>query len=249
VSSLSRVGTGENRCVFLHGTPSDSSVWHEVLARRPRAVTAVLVDLPDHGRAEDELNADSEAVESRLAECLAQEGTRLTLVGHSYGAYLAARLANRLQQQVSRLVLVSGFAALPAVMARNFSALAAAMRRGEAGVETLSGVARNAWYGESCTPADAELVARIVQATGQARLERMLDRIARLDAPHLAADAYRQPAAVVHARRDAAVPFELGEALARCGTNVDVVAVDSELHMLPLSHAELIAQHAFAPSP
>jgi len=109
-----RSGDGVVKYVFLHGTPSDGSVWSEVMARRPAEAGCALLDLPDHGRARDEAQGSTAALEARVAAHVAELGDELVLVGHSYGAYLCGRLAARLPGRIARMVLISGFAGLSA---------------------------------------------------------------------------------------------------------------------------------------
>lgn len=246
MSAVTRVGSGPELCVFLHGTPGDARVWQEVTARQPASVTSLLLDLPDHGRAPDLANAAPETLERELLRALPDVGARFTLIGHSYGAYLAARLAARLVERVPRLVLISGFAEIPARMGEGFRALAAAVRSGEATVATITEVALERWCGPTPTEEERRQITGIVERTGLRRAERLLDRIAALAGPALRVSPYDQPAVVLHGREDGAVPFELGRELASLGSRALLEAVEGPRHLLPLTHPELVARHAFA---
>ena len=235
--------------VFLHGTPGDASVWNGVRALAPREVECTVLDLPDHGSSADEPLGDPLALEATLAGELLRLGPRLTLVGHSYGGYLAARLANRLPSQVERAVVISGFAALPSAMADAFSELALAFLRGEATVATIEAVATERWYGEGCTPEQRSVVAGIIRKMSAERVRRVLLRLARMSEPALRAVPFVQPALVVHGQGDRAVPFALGEEVARSLPNGTLEVVDTDFHLLPLTHAELVARLVFPSRP
>jgi lipase len=245
MSAVTRVGHGPDLFVFLHGTPSDARVWREVTARQPASATSLLFDLPDHGRAPDLRDALPETLELELVRALPDVGPHFTLIGHSYGAYLAARLATQIPERISRLVLVSGFAEIPSAMSDGFRGLAAALRSGEATLATVTGVALERWYGASPTEEERREVTRIVEGTGLARAERLLERIAALSRPRRVPP-YEQAATVLHARGDAAVPFELGEELAALGSRATFEPVDAAWHMLPLTHPELVARHVYS---
>jgi pimeloyl-ACP methyl ester carboxylesterase len=245
MNAVTRVGTGPELCVFLHGTPGDASVWHAVTARQPASVSSVLLDLPDHGRAPDLADATPEALEGELLRTLGDVGARFTLVGHSYGAYLAARMATRLPERVTRLVLVSGFAEIPAAMSEGFRALAASVRSGDAALAGITAVALERWYGASPSDEERRLVAGIVESTGLARAERLLERVAALTGPSLRVPPYRQPALVLHGSGDAAIPLELGRELATLGARATSEIVETPLHLLPLTHPELVASRVF----
>lgn len=246
MSAVTRIGSGSELYVFLHGTPSDSSIWREVVSRQPGSATSLLFDLPDHGAAPDLKDPAPETLELELCRALSDVGPRFTLVGHSYGAYLAARLATRLSTRVTRLVLLSGFAAIPGAMAEAFQSLAAALRAGDATLATVTAVALERWYGAAPTDAERSIVADIVGRTGEARAERLLERIARLTGPAERVAPYGQPAMVLHARGDGAVPLELGQELHGLGEQAELEIVESGLHLLPLSHAPLIARRVYA---
>jgi len=241
-----RSGDGVVKYVFLHGTPSDGSVWSEVMARRPAEAGCALLDLPDHGRARDEAQGSTAALEARVAAHVAELGDELVLVGHSYGAYLCGRLAARLPGRIARMVLISGFAGLPAERALGFAQMARQLESGELGdAELASDVART-WYGPGVTPDEQRQVALLLEQTGPERRGRLLARLAQLAQPELRVAPYPTPCVVLHAERDAAVAFDLGRELCALGSNARLEAWDSASHMLPLSHGARVASAIFS---
>jgi len=209
----------------------------------------VVLDLPDHGSSEDEPQSDPLALEDMVVAKLRGMGRGLTLIGHSYGAYLATRLGSRLPAEVERVVGISGFASLPPEVAQGFSELAAAFERGEATVATIEAIATERWYGEDCTPEQHSVVARIVRKTSPERVLRVLTRLARLSEAALRAAPIVQPGLVIHGRGDRAVPVALGEELARSLPHGSLEIVDTDFHLLPLTHAELVARLVFSSRP
>jgi pimeloyl-ACP methyl ester carboxylesterase len=108
-ASIRRIGLGPAHYAFLHGSPGSSVIWDRLAELHPPSASCWLVDLPDHGAAPD-INDDPRVLESNVTGAIRGIRQRVTLVGHAYGAYLAARIARRLGDQVSGLVLISGFA-------------------------------------------------------------------------------------------------------------------------------------------
>ncbi|EEW24735.1 alpha/beta fold hydrolase [Rhodobacter ferrooxidans] len=94
--------------VLLHGLYDDGMGWRDLPQRLSRAGHPVLVpDLPGHGAsaAARDLEQATEALLAGLAQAL-PEGPMI-LVGHSLGAVLATKLAQKLGPRVIRLVLLS----------------------------------------------------------------------------------------------------------------------------------------------
>jgi len=94
--------------VFIHGVLNDHSVWilqSRYLAHHGWNVLAV--DLPGHCRSEGEAPASVEDGAAFVAALLDAAGVRqAALVGHSWGSLIALEAASRLQDRVTRLVLV-----------------------------------------------------------------------------------------------------------------------------------------------
>jgi len=244
MTSIRRFGEGDRHYVFLHGSPSDSSVWEALARMRPSDAMCWLVDLPDHGRAAD-ASDDALALETAVAQHVRRLADRVTLVGHSFGAYLAPRLAHTLGEHVSRMVLVSGFARLPAEMAAGFAQLAAGLDARAVTIADLIAVASVRWYGEEASVGERAVVAKVMTQTGPVRAQRAVSRLAQLGREALAVTPYAQPTTLIHGKRDQAVPFELGAELAGLGKNATMLALDTHQHMLPMTHTAELAKIVF----
>ncbi|MBD3765698.1 MAG: alpha/beta fold hydrolase, partial [Rhodobacterales bacterium] len=97
-------GVGDS-VVLLHGLFDSARGWRDLpqrLAQRGLSVHAP--DLPGHGAAPDMADTVPALVEGLLPGL---PPGPLTLVGHSLGAVLAVRLAQRLGARVARLVLIA----------------------------------------------------------------------------------------------------------------------------------------------
>lgn len=102
-----RHGGGTKTVVFLHGLFADALAWRD-LPRRIGAsgLAAVAFDLPGHG-ATKALPANLEGMTDCLAEALEElsPSGNCILVGHSFGAVIAAKLAMRLGDRATGLIL------------------------------------------------------------------------------------------------------------------------------------------------
>lgn len=101
--------------LLLHGAGMDRSVWALQAPRLGgRGVTALVPDLPGHGRSGGEPTASVDALAAfvwNLADALGLR--RLALVGHSMGALAALAAAASAPERVTGLALLGGALALP----------------------------------------------------------------------------------------------------------------------------------------
>lgn len=94
--------------VLFHGLFGDSDVWAATALNLNRAGLNVLAfDLPGHGASEVSATTLAGVVESLKAALQAEAWPSLVLVGHSYGAVVAARLAADTDLPVAGLALLS----------------------------------------------------------------------------------------------------------------------------------------------
>lgn len=102
-------GSGEP-VVLIHGTPSHSVIWRDVLPRVTTAGHRVLAfDLLGYGRSERPVERDtSVTAQAQLLEHLLEAlGIgEVTLVGHDLGGAIGQILATRTPERVRRLMLV-----------------------------------------------------------------------------------------------------------------------------------------------
>ena len=112
------VSAGAGRPVlFLHGLGGSARYWGESLAALAGELRGIALDLPGFGssdRAAEPFSLDG-AADTLAGACTALGIERATIVGHSFGAGIAIRLAARHPALASALVLVgpTGLAPVP----------------------------------------------------------------------------------------------------------------------------------------
>lgn len=242
------VGTGPRNVVLVHGTPSDASVWSRVIERAPPGLRVVLVDLPDHGTAPDEPSLELGPFLDDLEDVVRGLGSGpTTLIGHSFGAYLVARLLPALDDRVDRAVLVAGLARLADDFVASREALASDIEDGRFDRAALGDLALDIWLGRRHRAPDHEQVIRaMLDRTPTPRLLRSLRRLRAMAAPEARLAPYRTKAVVLHGQDDAAVPLELAQEVAELGACAELVVLDTDSHFLPLTHPDQILAAAFA---
>lgn len=112
--SVETAGLGKDVVLFIHGSGFTGAMWAPFARSLESRCRSVMVDLLGHGRSEPIGN--DELVDGRFdlamledvarRESLSSASGRIHVVGHSYGAVLAARLALAQPGLVRSLVLV-----------------------------------------------------------------------------------------------------------------------------------------------
>lgn len=105
-------GTGEP-VLFLHGFPTSSHLWREVVPRMPQGHRVIVVDLLGYGRSDRPLGRDVsiKGHADRVVSLLDLLGIKYaSVVGHDVGGGIAQYLAVRHPTRVARLALVNSVA-------------------------------------------------------------------------------------------------------------------------------------------
>ena len=245
--------------VLVHGLPGSAYDWRltsEALALRGRR--AIAYDRVGYGwsdaRPDDAFSFESNATEL-LALLAALDLRGVTVVGHSYGGATAIVAAERDPSRIARLVLVAsagpGFEKNqpPPVLARIvFSApvlgwlhaVPPAARSVQAGVsrQAFSDGPEPDWW----LPTLAANFARPHTATTWRS-----EGLAMASGPLPDPSGLALPVLVVHGDADRLVPVEVGRELARRAPHARLVLVPGGSHMLPVTHAELLADEIATP--
>jgi pimeloyl-ACP methyl ester carboxylesterase len=108
------------KIVVITGAPSWAEYWAETLAELPQDREMIVVDRPGYGISEPLHPVTDIRVQARaLAPVLdAPRGQKVLLVGQSYGAAIAALMADENPGKVAGLVLLSGFFGEPGPTAK-----------------------------------------------------------------------------------------------------------------------------------
>lgn len=224
--------------MLVHGSPSDHRGWLPFVGHAPADARLVLVDLLDHGGAPDDESPGCVSIESDLRAIVEATEGPVTLVGHSAGAYLAARLLASLGDRVSRAVLIAGFPGLPPQVAVERAGLWQSIERGELSRAAFEDAVITGWLGrEKPNTAALPLMRSILTDLTQPRLKRYFQRIALLGTDEARVPPFDTPALVIHSQRDPTLPHELGVELARLGRRAELVTRDDDCHWLDDDHA------------
>jgi non-heme chloroperoxidase len=245
--------------VLVHGLPGQASEWRnttELLAAHGRRVIAI--DRIGYGHS-DPRDGDAFTFESNaneLRELLdALDLTDVTVVGWSYGGGTAITAARQqqsagpeLQQRIARIVLIGSVGPAgeqqrpPAFVRVLFSGPVLRWVRSipPLGLEMQRAMSANA-YSDQAQPDWwlPGLAANLSQENTQLAFMREGAQMPESAVPDTTG--LELPILVIHGDDDRLVPIEVGRTLARNNSHAELVEVAGGSHMLPVTHAEQLA--------
>jgi pimeloyl-ACP methyl ester carboxylesterase len=102
-----RAGAGQRRALFIHCSLAHSGAWLGVMSALLDKLSMTAFDRPGHGRSGPWLGGDAAALHAKTTEIagsLIQK--RADVIGHSWGATVALRLAMEWPEHVRSVVLI-----------------------------------------------------------------------------------------------------------------------------------------------
>lgn len=241
------LGAGERPALAIHCALAHSGAWEGVMARLGDRITLTAFDLPGHGRSGD---WDGQTDFARLSVQIAASFVErpLDLIGHSFGAVTALRLAVAAPEAVRTLTLIEPvlFAAVAGTdVAREQHERMEEYDRALA--EGRSADAARAFTAQWGTGADWD-------AMGAESRQALVDRIDLIAAsdPALFDDTGRilranglegldLPVLIIRGDRSPPIIAAVAEALAARMSDVGIATIPGAGHMAPLTHAAQVA--------
>lgn len=231
--------------VLLHGTPSDRRVWDTLVALTPSGTRCEAWDLLDHGASTaPEATADDLAAD--VVRRVRALGDPVRLVGHSFGAWIAARAAVSLGGMVESCVALNGLSRAPDALADELGGLADAFEASAIDLPTGVSIAAQRWLpAASPRPEHVEHVRRIIADESPVRLVRQIRRLCSLRHPSARLTSLSVPMTIVASRDDRAVPAEAADELAALASDVTRVILDGDSHFTQWTHTTRVAELVF----
>ena len=105
------IGSGKP-VLLLHGFLEDMHMWNDYAAELAKGFQVILIDLPGHGQSESLQNHSMDKMaEATLAVLSELNLTKLPVIGHSMGGYVALALADKHPEHVYSMLLFFSSAA------------------------------------------------------------------------------------------------------------------------------------------
>lgn len=242
-TSWTTFGEGERNALLLHCSLGQASAWKAVAKGLGDMLTMTAIDLPGHGGSDiwDD-RGDYKEVCVRTAETFLEDQT--DIIGHSFGAAVALRLAQENPEKVRSLTLIEpvffavAFEADPATRAvydQDHDPFFDAYQSGD--MDKATDVFTTLWGGSDWskipTPVQDYMKARIniVAATNGS----LLDDNAGL-AKTGKIEGITCPTLIVEAGHTVQIMREVTAALGNRMPNATRVVIEGAAHMVPMSH-------------
>lgn len=173
-------------------------------------------------------------------------GGPVTLVGHSFGAWVAGRALAQLGDRVAHFVAVAGLAAIPTDIAQRSEDFATALESGQLTLAVAADMACDIWLPkEGRDPMHVRAIHELVERDRVERLCRVLRRHRALGDPARRVPRSDVRATVLHATDDRGAPIASGRDLVTCFSDARFVELPGDSHFLHWTHIEDVARHVF----
>lgn len=240
-------GTGPRPALAVHCSLAGSTAWAGVAARLAHRITLTAFDLPGHGKSADWAGGgDFLTLATRIAASFVEEP--VDLMGHSFGAVVALRLAIAAPQAIRTLTLVEPvlFAAVKGTPdwdahARENAGFVQAMAAGrkEAAAEAFTAMwGTGADWAAMNDRARQDVTARIhLIAAGEPALYADSGGILAPDA----LESLDMPVLLIRGEASPPVIERIAEAIAARLPDVGIATVPGAAHMVPITHPDQTA--------
>lgn len=251
-----RAGNGRRNAVLLHCSLASSRAWGPLSAALDAHLDMVMPDFPGHGKSADwDGTGDYHDLCTAVARAFLPEAGACDLIGHSFGATVALRLAHAMPERLRSLTLIepvffaAAYADRPALHGahdRMLGAFAAALERGDR--QAAARLFTDVW-GDG----------RPWEALPDDMRHKMAARIHTVPASHAALSTDRQGLLLPGGLRHVSCPVLLVEGsdspdlvplindgLARRLPDARRVVISGAGHMVPITHAAQVAREIAA---
>lgn len=244
-------GHGTRRAILIHCSLAHSGAWSGLAERLDGALDMAAFDLPGHGRGPDwDRATDAHDISTRMAAELAGQGP-VDLIGHSFGATVALRLAIERPELVRSLTMIepvffaaarlAGDPAFDDYMAET-APFEEAWQRGERETATrhfleMWGMG-TAW--EDMPPAQRAYVTERIDFVSRTASVLSEDSLGLLAPGRL--EGVRTPSLIVTGAESPSVMPAIARALAARLPDVRLCEVPGAAHMVPISDPDAVAR-------
>jgi pimeloyl-ACP methyl ester carboxylesterase len=241
------VRPGQTRTyVFVPGVPGGPATWTSLIPFAPD--TASLVYWPlERWQVNDPESPDELA---RLEGAFRTEVEALpgpvTLVGHSFGCWLIARLLPSLNAETTRAVLFGGMAKISAEQQTAYRQACTELSGGRVSAEQFTATAQTLLLdGATCSATDRDRLGELVKVMGLPRIASLLGLVSHLANPRFHLAAHSVPTEVVHLQNDGAIPVVAANELVKPGDQAHLTVWPGGSHMPHWACPEAAARLVF----
>lgn len=246
-TSWSTIGTGARNALMLHCSLGQASAWTPIAKGLSDQCTMTLVDLPGHGQSDPwDGEGDYHSLCTEVAATFLKEPTNI--IGHSFGATLALRLARDFPQFTRSLTLIEpvlfalafeGDQSLRQVYDQDHKAFFEAFQKGDMPLATERFI--ELWGGNGWSRMPQHHRTYMIDRIGlvAATNGTLIDDNAGLTAEGVI-EAITAPTLVIEAEQTVDIMRHITAQLGARLPNVTHKVIETAGHMVPLSHPETV---------
>lgn len=247
-TSWTTIGTGNRNTLMLHCSLGQASAWTAVSKGLSDQCTMTLVDLPGHGQSGPwDGEGDYHTLCTEVAATFLTEPT--DIIGHSFGATLALRLARDFPNYTRSLTLIEpvlfalvfeGDQSLRQVYDHDHNAFFEAFQKGDMPLATERFI--ELWGGNGWSRMPQHLRTYMIDRIGlvAATNGTLIDDNAGLTAEGVI-EAITAPTLVIEAEQTVEIMRHIAKQLGTRLPNVTHKVIEKAGHMVPLSHPETVS--------
>lgn len=246
-------GEGARKALLIHCSLAHSGAWNGVADELKQQLHMTAFDLPGHGRSDEWDSArDMQEMCVAMAADVIGHGGPVDVIGHSFGATVALRLAIEHPELVRSLVLIENVMVAAAIAddPELAQAQSEAMSEYQDAVERQDQVAAarafmREWgdgtpWNRMPKPQQAFLADRIhLIAANNATV--LLDQPGILEKRRI--EGVEAPSLLIRGAESAPIVEKIHAAIARRLPNAESLAIEGGGHMVPITHPEATAGH------
>lgn len=234
-------------CLFIPGIPGGPAVWGPLPDLAPKAIRVLHWPLENWQVINPDSTAELDRLEAAVRADIAALPGPVTLVGHSFGAWLIARTLEHLDPATTHAVLFSGMPSITAEHRETLQTLRADITTGKVRETQFDINVLELMLGaDQKTPANELCISRLVADMSLPRISALLGLVSQLAGPAYQIRPYDIPTDVVHAIDDRAAPLAYSQELARLGTHARLHAWPGDTHLPHWSDPEAAADLIFS---
>ncbi len=243
-------GQGPREAVAIHCSLSHSGSWGGIAGHVSGALTLTAFDMPGHGRSAPWQGAGEIQEETAKIAATFCEGGARDLIGHSFGATVALRLAVMRPELVRSLILIEpvffavAFADDPAAKARFDAAMGPYARAVEAGDDMAAAEAFTALWGDGTAWPDIPRAHRAAMADQMyliaAGHPALYEDVGGMLQPGVLAGV-TQPVLLMEGNQSPDIIPAINEGLAKRLPRAERTIIAGAGHMAPMTHARQVS--------
>lgn len=218
--------------LFVPGIPGGPATWEPLENFLPASARLIYWPLERWQAKHSDASVELARLETALYKDIAAIAGPVTLVGHSFGAWLIARALSKLDPESSHAVLFGGMPHIATEHQAIYLQMATDLRSATASQQRFVDTVRVLMLDQNdCTADDNQRIRQLIEIMQLSRIGALFGLAAQLANERFYVTPYDVPTDIVHASNDRAMPAAYADELARLGSRARQHIWDGNSHV------------------